>query len=1066
MARIRLPITVATISVCLLAGLVCADGERELAGHLMTKAGVSRGFCVVFGSGGGELPLALARQSTFFIHAGEPSAQAVRDARTFLDAEGVYGRRVVVDRMDFKHLPYVDNMVDLVLALVGPGAGLDAYSVTEILRVLRPGGTAIVGCTRGSDTTITPQAWGTWADVPGEALFGSDGFGTWGEITKPTPPGTDVWSHWEHGPDNNPVSSDAVIRAPYLTQWIAGPLYTSMPGITTAAGGRIFTALGHIAHHKREERWLNTILARNGYNGMELWTRKLPDGYLVHRSAFIATEDVFYMIDGDGCLMLDTETGRVIDQIRIPEIDGEWKYMALKDGVMYVLAGTEKDPAETTVVRSSYTHWSWGELSHGYYTRRIPWGFGRTVAAYDVKRKKLLWEYTGEHAVDSRSLVLGGGKMFFYCPGAHTGCIDAVSGQVIWTNSDSEVVRLIEEPGRGLVSTPGFKTTCYALYSPEVIFYQAQTRMNVVAISSRDGNLLWTRKKTSNNPNMLFVEKKLIVGIGPRGSTLVLDPMTGETLKDLGFAKRSCARLTATPDSFFCRGMPEGLTRYDRNAQKVLYNGAFRPACNDGVIPANGLLYLGPWLCDCNLSLMGTNALCSAGDFDVQAEDPVSERLHHAAKSSEIAPFPEVTAADWPTYRGDNNRTASSPVAVSPTAKLVWTYEPKQAYRPTAPTACGNLVFMGGDDGKVRAIDAATGSLVWSYLTSAPVLAPPTIWRGRVYVGSSDGSVYTLEAATGRLLWRFRAAPVERRIMVFGRLWSTWPVMSGVLVADGVAYAVAGIIDFDGTHVCALDAVTGEPRWRNTTSGHLDEALRKGVSAQGTLTVAQGRLWMPGGNVISPGIYDLKDGQCLSRDVGNGSPRANRGEEIGVLGDKYLIFGGRLKFSAVRNVVNPGTFAISKLTGGRLGASTILCIGKIPPAWSTDVIVTANGPHTVPACVDVAAIEGYVEEAAKLPPRRRMRQLHALKKRWTARDLQGNDTLAFAVTANAVLVVLEAPGHRSRFPQWSLAGLDLTTGTVAKAGRLPGAPLPGGLAVTRHGRVLVPLEDGRVVCFQ
>ena len=46
--------------------------------------------------------------------------------------------------------------------------------------------------------------------------------------------------------------------------------------------------------------------------------------------------------------------------------------------------------------------------------------------------------------------------------------------------------------------------------------------------------------------------------------------------------------------------------------------------------------------------------------------------------------------------------------------------------------------------------------------------------------------------------WRFRAAPVDRRIMLFGNLGSTWPVNTGVLIQDGVAYFAAGIIDQDG----------------------------------------------------------------------------------------------------------------------------------------------------------------------------------------------------------------------------------------------------------------------------
>jgi hypothetical protein len=40
----------------------------------------------------------------------------------------------------------------------------------------------------------------------------------------------------------------------------------------------------------------------------------------------------------------------------------------------------------------------------------------------------------------------------------------------------------------------------------------------------------------------------------------------------------------------------------------VLIDGAARPACLEGAIPANGLLYVGPWACDCNLSLIGAIA--------------------------------------------------------------------------------------------------------------------------------------------------------------------------------------------------------------------------------------------------------------------------------------------------------------------------------------------------------------------------------------------------------------------------------------------------------------------------
>jgi SAM-dependent methyltransferase len=389
------------------AGAGTRTGDRDLAHHLITKAGTSRGLCLLLGSEDGALALELVRGSWYFLYVQDPRGATVAAAHKALDVNGLYGTRVLIERKPLDSLPFADNTVDVVLAPLGVKPAvqptgvsheLKDLSIKHILRVLRPGGRAIIGTVRGAEKQLTKKQLSRWIlkhrIEKTSFKFGKDTFGTWVEITKPKPNGMDSWSHWEHGPDNNPVSKDTVIKAPYRTQWLGGPLYSAMPAITTAAGGRIFTALGHIAHHRREEQWLNTLLARNGYNGTFLWSRKLPDGYLVHRSAFIATEDCFYMIENDGCLKLDPESGREMDRISIPEIEGEWKYIALQDGVLYVLAGTVKDSSETTIVRSKHSHWSWGELSPGYYQTKVPWGFGTTIAAYDIKRKKVLWRHS------------------------------------------------------------------------------------------------------------------------------------------------------------------------------------------------------------------------------------------------------------------------------------------------------------------------------------------------------------------------------------------------------------------------------------------------------------------------------------------------------------------------------------------------------------------------------------------------------------------------------------------------------------------------------------------------
>jgi outer membrane protein assembly factor BamB len=1042
------------------------------AADIVEQTGISRGVCAVIGTDDMDTALNIIRDYDFFVHIQDSGAGAVENAKKLLDDAGLYGKRAVVELGTADAMMFADNTVDLAIVLSEKGKS----STSDIMRVLRPGGVVVVVTEKGT-------------------LLSSK---------KEQPDGMDDWTHWEHGPDNNPVSTDSVIKAPYMTQWFGEPYYSAMPAITTIAGGRNFLAMGHIAHHEREEKWLNTIYARNGYNGTKLWTRKLPDGYLVHRSAFVATDETFYMIDpsGSGCLMLDPETGVEKGQILIPEVSGEWKWMAIKNGIMYVLAGKIRDPKETTIVRSPHAGWSWIELSKGYYEKEIPWGFGGTIIAYDIGNKKLLWTHTEEKDVDSRAMVMGGGKVFFYGPESHIGCLDETSGTLLWTNGDSEIRGLIEEIGDGFQGTVGFRTTCINLYTPEGLFFEADARKNLVAVSVDDGSMMWTKPKNTNDPNMLYVDDHLFAGMGERGSILKIEPASGKQVEDLGFRKLNCARFTANPEAFFCRSTVGGFTRVDRASGKINFNRAIRPACNDGVISANGMIYLGPWLCDCNLTLIGAVGMSSANGFDFKNNVRERGRLTVGEGGTDPSFSGDVSGMDWPTYRANNSRSAASS-AVVPIDSLntgkIWEFKAAKAYQPTTPTAAYGLIYIGGDDCKVRAVDAATGELRWSYLTAGPIKQPPTIWNGRTFAGSGDGYIYSLDAMTGRLLWKFRAAPEERRIMMYGALCSLWPVNSGILVEDGIAYAAAGIIDYDGTYVYALDAATGKVKWHNDTSGHLDKDLRKGVSAQGMLTISDGCLYLAGGNVVSPASYDLKNGKCLNKLEGTGW--GNRGEEIGVFGggvdrngkmagdDKYVLFGGRLQFSATQNVVNPGKFeTIGLKKGKRTGVHKTLNKGKIPPSWDDKSMVFVDGRNASLSCYAAGDIVRYLNNdrnnanlpetawtanIVKNPDERNFRTTHT----WGPYTYN-IDTVSISLARNAVVTVRETVRHGTLQSVWEVCAVDSETGaelwkhTLSEWGMLGGKDnvfdipaLPGSLIIDRDGQVVVVLQNGSILCF-
>lgn len=1039
------------------------------AAEVLKRVEMRRGLCCVLGAQDARFPLALTAQSELLVHVLDSDEQAVQRLSVQARQAGYPIQRLLVERGSLNRLPYADNSLDLlVLTRAGQYGRLE---VSEVLRALRPAGVAIVRTAGNADDSsgrLTSDAIKKWLGEIEDVESWSDADGRWVQFSKPVPFGLGEWSHWEKSPDNNPVSDDTLIKAPYMTQFMAKPWYIGMPAVTTAAGGRTFLAMGHIAHHEREWGALNRLIARNGFNGTVLWERKLPDDYLVHRSAFIATPEIFYMIDGDHCLLLDAATGEERGRLKIPGVQGAWKWIALENGILYALAGAPGDGVELVKGKRALGGWSWADLSQGYYGKRIPHGFGDVVAAYELDTKRVLWTHREKSLIDSRGLAIRDNQFYLYCPERHLRALDYTTGEIRWTADDPDTLNLIETPGKGLTSTPGWRTQTLVVATPDALVIQGQTRMNVIGLSTADGSLLWHRPKVTNNPNAIYVDGKVVIGVGERGSHLVLDPLTGRVEDNLKFSKRACTRLTASSDSFFVRG--EGMTRFDRESKTVQIDGAVRPACNDGVIPANGLIYLGPWACDCNLSLIGNVARCSAGDFrfDFQAVD--AERLERHDGKGELQPF-EIRSADWSTYRGNRDRSAATNVSLKRITRVLWQHRPALPVVSTDPTTAGGFVFLGGEDGLVRAIDSQSGALLWSFQTGGPIKYPPTLADQRAYVGSADGYAYCLEAATGQLLWRFRAAPVERRIMVYDSLSSTWPVNTGVLVHDGVAYFGAGIVDHDGTYLYAVDAHDGVLVWQNNSSGHLNADLRKGVSVQGNLTVLDDALVLAGGNVVSPARFDLHTGRCLETARQQGQPQSNGGRFVGVLDGQQIVTGGRILYSSPKNVSTKGSFDVWS-TDRR---SLTLNYGGILPAWNTQTVAVANFKYGRITAIESAALKERIQTGfgENTQPRNRFaRTLVNLMStrnqiRWQSNlgDSSGFEALSIVVAPNAVLTVARYQDLRRAVPQYFLTALASDDGRQLFQVELPEEPLPGSLAVDRDGHVLVGLLSGGLVCL-
>jgi outer membrane protein assembly factor BamB len=351
-----------------------------------------------------------------------------------------------------------------------------------------------------------------------------------------------------------------------------------------------------------------------------------------------------------------------------------------------------------------------------------------------------------------------------------------------------------------------------------------KTRAILQALSVQNGKELWR----SEGVPISLLEPPDLFGIGglvwmakaEDKEFVGLDPASGHELKKISIEKvlnaphhHRCYPNKATED-YLLLGR-RGAEFVDLRTGDISLNHWARGGCRYGHLFANGLLYRLPDHCQCFMQseLRGFCAMLSdkaVPDFTSRLAG--ENALQKGPAYGEIGKLasPIGNEEDWPTFRHDAMRSASTRLNVPATLKPIWTTSVGENL--TSPVISESRLFCAAKESfQVYALDAVTGKKLWSYTAGGRVTAPPTASGGKIFFGAADGWVYCLRASDGELAWRFQAAPAERRIVAFGRLESVWPVPGNVLVVGGVCFFVAGrasVLD-DGVFAYAVDAYTG-----------------------------------------------------------------------------------------------------------------------------------------------------------------------------------------------------------------------------------------------------------------
>ncbi|MGN6286460.1 MAG: PQQ-dependent dehydrogenase, methanol/ethanol family [Afipia sp.] len=244
----------------------------------------------------------------------------------------------------------------------------------------------------------------------------------------------------------------------------------------------------------------------------------------------------------------------------------------------------------------------------------------------------------------------------------------------------------------------------------------------------------------------------------------------------------------------------------------------------------------------------------------------------------------EATSKDWPTIGLDYGETRFSKLKQINTDNvkdlgLVWSYNLESSRGVEAtPIVVDGIMYVTASWSVVHAIDVRTGKKIWTFDPEVSreigykgccdvVNRGVALYKGKIFVGAYDGRLIALDAATGKKLWEKDTIIDHKHSYT---ITGAPRVAKGkVIIGNGGAeYGVRG-------YVTAYDSETGDQAWRwfvvpgDPSKPYEDESME---AAAKTWDPA-GKYWINGGGGASwDSITFDPELNFVYIGTGNGSP--------------------------------------------------------------------------------------------------------------------------------------------------------------------------------------------------